>query len=142
MMFRSGTMKDGLVILANLREQQCRSLDKLKLDPIKLLENALVSGPVVTVLVDDRPAAMYGVLSNTLLGLPKIWVISTPLVEREPIAFLRNSRRILQEFYESYGTLIGMVDREFERSCAWLRWCGFVEFRQGEFIMMRYSGGH
>lgn len=141
MKFRKGELQDGLDILADLREQQCRSLRKLQIDPVLLLVKALES-PAVTVLVDDRPAAMYGVVSETLLGLTKIWVISTPLIELEPIAFLRNSRRILREFHASYGTLIGMVDREFERSCAWLKWCGFVEYRLGDFIVMRYSGGN
>jgi hypothetical protein len=142
MKFREGTLADGLSILADLREQQCRSLKKLGIDPVVLLHKTLERGPSVTVLIDDRPAAMYGVQSETMLGQQKIWVITTPLVEREPIAFLRNSRRILLEFYETYGTLIGMVDAEFERSCAWLKWCGFVETRRGRFIEMRYSGGH
>lgn len=142
MNFRKGTFADGLSILADLREEQCKTLKKLEVDPVLLLKRAVEQGSSMTVLVDERPAAMYGVLSETLLGLPKIWVITTALIEREPIAFLRNSRRILREYYEAYGTLIGMVDAEFERSCAWLNWCGFVTVKRGEFIVMRYSGGH
>lgn len=142
MKFREGTLSDGLSILADLREQQCKTLRKLEIDPVLLLKKAIGRGPATTVLIDERPAAMYGVISETLLGLPKIWVITTALIEREPIAFLRNSRRILRGFYEVHGTLIGMVDAEFERSCAWLNWCGFVTVKQGEFVVMRYSGGH
>ena len=142
MMFRQGTLEDGLVILADLRKQQCRSLEKLNIDPQVLLREALKGGPVVTVLINNRPAAMFGTISSTLLGLTKVWVITTPLVEREPIAFLRWSRRFLQDLYAKHGTLIGMVDVEFERSRRWLQWCGFRTFRDGEFIVMRYSGGH
>lgn len=142
MRFREGTLADGLSIIADLRQQQCRSLEKLQVSPEVLLRKVLGAGPSFTVLVDDLPAAMYGVYAESLLGLPKIWLITTPIIEREPIAFLRNSRRILAEFHAAYGSIIGMVDKDFEKSCVWLRWCGFVETRQGEFITMRYSGGH
>lgn len=142
MNFRDGSLEDGYRILADLRRQQCETLKKLMIDPESLLRKAIWGGPSVTVLVNDKPAAMYGVMSETLLGLSKIWLITTPLIEREPIAFLRNSRRITKDFYEKHGTLIGVVDPDFEKSRAWLEWCGFVEHRQGNFIVMRYSGGH
>lgn len=142
MRFREGSFADGLTILANLREAQCATLRRLAIDPVLLLQKALGSGESVTVLIDDQPAAMFGVQSETVLGVKKIWLITTDLVEREPIAFLRNSRRITKVFYANYGTLIGMVDKDFEQSAAWLRWCGFVEHRSGDFIVMRYSGGN
>jgi hypothetical protein len=142
MRFREGTMADGLAILADLRRQQCRSLEKLELNAEKLLKKALDGGSATTVLIDDRPAAMFGVIQETMLGLPKIWLITTPLIEREPISFLRWSRRFTKALYAAHGTLVGVVDSEFGTSRAWLRWCGFVEHRQGDFIVMRYSGGH
>lgn len=142
MMFREGTFEDGLSILADLREAQCKTLEKLTLDPEELLRGALAGGPATTVLINDRPAAMFGTLSMTLLGITKIWLITTPAVEREPKAFLRWSRRFTADLYEQHGTLFGVVDAEFERSCRWLQWCGFTKFREGDFIIMRYSGGH
>ncbi len=142
MKFRKGTLADGLAILADLREAQCLTLRKLSIDPVLLLQKALNSGETVTVLINDQPAAMFGVLSETILGIKKIWLIATNLIELEPIAFLRNSRRITKVLYANHGTLIGMVDKDYEQSAAWLRWCGFVEQRAGEFIVMRYSGGN
>jgi hypothetical protein len=142
MRFREGTIRDGLLILQDLRKQQSRTLDKLELDAEKLLTQALERGSATTVLVNDRPAAMFGVVQETLLGLPKIWLITTPLIEREPVSFLRWSRRFTKALHAAHGTLIGVVDSEFGTSRQWLKWCGFVEHREGEYTVMRYSGGH
>lgn len=142
MKFREGTWDDGLKVLKHLREQQALTLDKLEMSPEALLRKALEQ-PATTILVNDKPAAMFGTVSTTLIGLTKIWLIATPLIEREPIAFLRASRRVLKEYHAKHGMLIGVVDRDFIKSKHWLEWCGFEELERGpEFITMRYSGGH
>lgn len=142
MRFREGSMRDGLLVLQELRRQQCRTLEKLELNAEALLAKALASGSATTILIDDRPVAMFGVMKESLLGLPKIWLITTPMVEKEPVAFLRWSRRFTKALHEAHGTLVGVVDKDFGTSRAWLRWCGFVEVSEGDFIEMRYFGGH
>jgi hypothetical protein len=66
-----------LSILADLREATVQDAEEAWYRSVVLLHKTLERGPSVTVLIDDRPAAMYGVQSETMLGQQKIWVITT-----------------------------------------------------------------
>ena len=142
MIFRPATFEDGLAILKDLREAQCLTLNKLKLDPEALLRQAMNGSRATAAVIDGKPAAVFGVVSLSLVGLAKIWLITTPAVEKEPIAFLRSSRAFTQALFEEHGMLIGAVDADFPKSRRWLEWLGFVPFREGKITIMRYSGGH
>ena len=142
MIFREATLEDGLAVLADLREAQCLTLNKLKLDPEALLRRAMNGSRAMAVIIDGKPAAVFGVVSSSLIGLAKIWLITTPAVEREPVAFLRNSKAFTRALFEEHGMLIGTVDKDFPKSRRWLEWLGFVPFREGDITIMRYSGGH
>lgn len=143
MEFRKATIGDGIAVLERLRPEQKATLEKLELDAMVLLNKVVDNGmPSTTVLIDGEVAAVFGVARETLLGEVKIWMITTDLIEKHPIEFLRNSRRFTKSLFSAYGPLVGMVDSDFEKSRRWLRWIGFEEVRKGDFIVMRYSGGH
>lgn len=143
MTFRSATLDDGKQVLLDLRVEQKTTIEKLDLDALKLLTKVINNRfPSITVLIDGEVAAVFGVSQETLLSDVKIWMITTSKIESSPIAFLRASRRFTQELYESYGPLLGVVDSDFEKSRRWLRWIGFKEINVGDFIVMRYEGGH
>lgn len=141
--FKSATVEDGVQILSNLRFHEQRTLEKLQINAPALLERALRNEfPSFVCLVDGKPAAIFGGHSETLLGECKLWMLTTPLIEGHQIPLLRWSRRYVQWMFLNYGPVIGMVDSEFEISKNWLRWLGFKEVHDGEYIVMRYSGGH
>ena len=143
MTFREATFDDGREVLSRLRPEQKSTVAKLNHDAHGLLFKVINNGfPSITVLIDGEVAAVFGVAQETLLSDVKIWLMTTPLVEKNSIAFLRASRRFTQELYASYGPLVGMVDSDFDKSRRWLRWIGFKETKVGEFIVMRYEGGH
>lgn len=143
MRFRRATFEDGVLVLENLREEQQLTIEKLGIDSKALLRKAInETYPSMTVIVEDQVAAVFGVMKETLLGEAKIWLITTPLIEKEPVAFLRASRTFTETLYAEHGPLIGMVDADFEKSHRWLRWIGFEEVRDGDFKVMRYTGGH
>ena len=141
--YRKATIEDGLRILRNLRAQEQKTIEKLGIDPVATLELALANQfPSFTVFVDDEPAAIFGGHSETLIGECRLWMLTTPLIERHQIPLLRASRQYVQWMFRNYGPVIGMVDSEFEKSRNWLRWIGFKEIQDGDYIVMRYSGGH
>lgn len=143
MTFRQATLEDGKIVLAHLRPEQKETIKKLELDALTLLSKVIRGNlPSTTVLIDGEVAAVFGVTKESLLSDAKIWLITSELINKEPIAFLRASRRFTEELYQAYGPLIGMVDSDFEKSRQWLRWIGFKEVRQGDFIVMRYNGGY
>jgi hypothetical protein len=141
--FRKATFGDGIEILANLRFYEARTIEKLNIDAPKLLMAALRNEfPSFVCLVDGVPAAIFGGHSETLLGECRLWMLTTPLIEAHQVPLLRASKRFVQWMAAHYGPVVGMVDSEFEKSRDWLRWIGFKEVHDGEYIVMRYSGGH
>ncbi len=141
--FQEATLDDGLTILSNLRFHERRTLDKLGVDAVELLDRALRNEfPSFVCMVDGEPAAIFGGHSETLLGECRLWMLTTPLIEQHQVPLLRASKRFVKWMAAHYGPVVGMVDSEFEKSRAWLRWLGFKEVHDGEYIVMRYSGGH
>lgn len=140
--FREATLDDGVYVLNHLRPEQRATLKKLGIDGFSLFRSVLEKAPAETVLINGRVAAVFGVSSESLIGEAKIWMITTSLIEKEPVAFLRASRTITEVLFQKHGSLIGMVDSDFEKSQRWLRWIGFKEVRKGNFNVMRYDGGH
>jgi len=141
--FRRATFGDGIQILSNLRVHEQRTLDKLQINAPELLERALRNEfPSFVCIVDGEPAAIFGGHSETLLGECRLWMLTTPLIEDHQVPLLRASKRFVEWMARAYGPVVGMVDSEFEKSRDWLRWIGFKEVRDGEYIVMRYSSGH
>lgn len=141
--FREATLDDGVEILSNLRFHEQRTIDKLQMDAVGLLDKAIRNEfPSFVCLVDGKPAAIFGGHSETLLGECRLWMLTTPLIEEHQVPLLRASKRFVKWMAANYGPVVGMVDSEFEKSRNWLRWIGFKEVQDGEFIVMRYSGGH
>lgn len=141
--FKAATIDDGIEILSNLRFYEQRTLDKLQINAPMLLEKAIRNEfPSFVCWVDGEPAAIFGGHSETLLGECRLWMLATPLIERHQVPLLRASKRFVEWMSRTYGPVVGMVDSEFEKSRNWLRWIGFKEVHDGEYIVMRYSGGH
>lgn len=127
-------------ISMNLRDFEKKTVEKLQVNVFELVLDAIRNEyPCFVLLVDNEPAAIFGGASETLLGECRLWMLTTPLIERYQIQLLRASKRFVQWMRENYGPVIGMVDSEFEKSRNWLRWIGFKEVHYGEFIVMRYS---
>lgn len=141
--FKEATLDDGITILSNLRFHEARTIEKLQLDAVGLLDKALRNEfPSFVCLVDGEPAAIFGGHSETLLGETRLWMLTTPLIEKHQVPLLRASKRFVQWMARTYGPVVGMVDSEFEASRNWLRWIGFKEVQDGDYIVMRYSSGH
>lgn len=141
--FRKAALSDGLAILENLRPHEIHTIEKLQLDAPKLLSAAVRNDfPSFVCLVDGEPAAIFGGHSMTMLGECRLWMLTTPLIEAHQIPLLRASKRFIEWMFQHYGPVVGMVDNEFEASKRWLRWIGFKEVQDGDYVVMRYSGGN
>ena len=80
------------------------------------------------VLFDGKPAAMYGVgpFRPARLGGAIVWVLTTPEVERAPMTFFRESKRILAELLERHAWLGNLVDANYHCAIRWLSALGFT----------------
>lgn len=126
-------------ILPRLRAHDKKTIRRLRLDARELLyQTYLNRSPMFTAIVDGAPACMWGIEKRSLLSVWMMWMLTTDAIDKNPIRFLRESRRIVQSLHNAYGTIEGIVDSDFEVSVRWLTWLGFREISDGEFKRMRY----
>jgi hypothetical protein len=136
---REATFADAIDMLPRLRLHDQKTIERLGLDPVSLLKRTFDNkAPIHVALVGGVPACMWGIEKKTLLSPWLIWMLTTELVDKSPIKFLRESRRVVQEWSAEFGTLEGLVDSNFDTSARWLRWIGFRPISVDEFTRMRY----
>lgn len=73
-----------------------------------------------TIFFNDEPAAMWGI--SRMEDHNVVWAVFTKAIERHPIAFLRESRRLAEGFdcdVENY------VDARNTAAVKWFKWLGF-----------------
>ncbi len=78
-------------------------------------------------LIDGEIACAWGVARESILSSAGvIWLLSTAVMERAPVAVARRTRRELQELLKVYPELGNYVDSEYEKCVRWLEWLGFT----------------
>jgi hypothetical protein len=77
--------------------------------------------------VEGQPACLFGVSSESVLsGVGMPWLLSSDLVERRQLEFLRHYRPFLGEMLTLFPILRNWVDARYALSIRWLRWMGFA----------------
>lgn len=137
----SATIQLAEAVLANAREPELSTIAKFNINAKELLRETIEKGsPAFVALVDGIPACAWGLDNETVIGgFQKMWMITTPLVEENTIAFLRLSREFVRFARENYGPIDGAVDPDNTISERWLRWIGFREIEDGPIKKMRYA---
>ena len=123
------TMEHAASIGARMRQvdvDECWATAQLPpADTVRLsLENSIMAW---TWLEDGEPVCIWGYACQSLVGDHGIpWLLTTDLVERHPIKFLRNSRIVLDIFHSRFRHLENYVDARHVACLRWLRWLGFT----------------
>jgi hypothetical protein len=101
----------------------------LGLDPRQgLLDSVRCSEVSWAALFDGEVGAMVGArtTARTLLGTAgEVWILSGTAVDRNPRAFMRSSRQVLEQLLQQWDSLSNVVDTRYEASLRWLKWLGF-----------------
>jgi hypothetical protein len=77
--------------------------------------------------IDGEIAVLFGVAQLSLLsdeGRP--WLLASLLMERHPLALLRNSRRYVALMRAPFTRLMNHVDARNHAARRWLAWLGFT----------------
>lgn len=98
-----------------------------RMEPLEALLTAvrwsLEAGALVA---GEDVVAMAGIIPISLLtGTVQPWCLSSPLVERYPIAFSRAIRAGLAEHRKRFPVMLQVIDARYKRSVAWARRLGF-----------------
>lgn len=104
-----------------------------------------------TIRFNGQPAGMFGVAihpaGTTLAPIGVAWLLTTPVVDKYPVTFFRESKRVVKEFASRYGLLMNFVDARYTRALLWAERLGFhvhspIPFGKGgePFRMITYGG--
>jgi len=84
----------------------------------------------LTVVFNGEPVAMFGIVPVTLLDDRAIvWMLTTDLIEKVSVRFLKLSKKFINLLREKYGILFNFVDVRHKKSIDWLEWCGAKLFK-------------
>lgn len=94
--------------------------------------------------VDAGPLCAWGYWSESVIGrVAGVWLLGTPLVQKNPVAFCRRSVELREHIYSlGYRTIRAFVWDGHRPAKRWLGWLGFdvVEVR-GAFLVMQRTVG-
>lgn len=95
--------------------------------PIQALEMSMsISLISLTLLIDGKPAAMFGLAKSKLdegVGFP--WLLTTDLIAKHQKTFFGMCAPALAEMLEVFPTLVQLVDQRYAAALRWLERLGF-----------------
>ncbi|MDP6213163.1 MAG: DUF2833 domain-containing protein [Candidatus Thalassarchaeaceae archaeon] len=96
------------------------------LDPVQaLIEGFKNSRQCYTAEWKGEPFIMFGVAPvDDVSGA--VWLLGTPTVTKARVAFLKESRRIIDEFHDDFPLLFNFVDARNKVHIRWIEWLGFT----------------
>lgn len=80
-----------------------------------------------TAMINGRPEVMFGIGDlNVLAGVGAPWLLGTDAVERNYVAFLRQSVEFRDQLLRRYPVMRNFVSDDNRASKRWLKWLGFT----------------
>lgn len=132
---RPATMDDVRHVAENMREEDIEEVGAFMLSPLTALTIGFNNSDLCYTLLspEGEPAAIMGISPQPYFkGFGSIWLLGTPLIEKYPMTFLRNTKPVLQGMFEDTG-----YDAFYNYTYAknllhhkWLKWTGFTFLRK------------
>lgn len=114
-------------LVANLRDADRLEMTGLDLDPRAVIRSSYRNGIMRrTAFVDGKIAAMWGLGGVMLSDEGAPWLMTTPMVERVPVSFLRIARAQVAEMLSRRKMLSNVVQASYAGACNLLEHLGFT----------------
>lgn len=111
---------DSWLLLADLRPAEVQEFDSLGVSSAHCMRLGMLNSDARTVFINDEPAAMFGIIAYADHNV--VWAVFSKAIDRHPIAFLRESRRLAQAFD---CQIVNYVDARNVKAVKWFKWLGF-----------------
>jgi hypothetical protein len=111
---------DYWLFLDDLRQVEVDEFAALGTDSEHCMRLGLLAGGARTVFINEEPAAMFGIVDYGDYNF--VWAVFTRAIERHPIAFLRESKRLADSFDRE---VVNYVDARNLKAVKWFQWLGF-----------------
>lgn len=112
---------DCWLLLSDLRKEEADELDALGVNSELCMRLGMLNSDARTVFINDEPAAMYGIIPYEDHNV--VWAVFTRAIDRHPIQFLRESRRLADAFP---CEIVNYVDARNVKAVKWFKWLGFT----------------
>jgi hypothetical protein len=143
--FRASEVHDADFLADRLREIDIKEIEAVSGGTAleALLKGYYISDECNTIVIDKRPAGMFGVTPDYMTG-GVIWMLGTPYIKDISITFLRESKKWVDQKCGEYSVLYNYVAIDNTIAINWLRFLGFnfkehVDMRGMEFIRFERS---
>jgi hypothetical protein len=83
--------------------------------------------PAMTLIDDNGTVIACGGFRCIPGGVAEAWAVAGPLAEKYPLAFCKETRRLMRRWMKEYGIrrLTASVDYADKKACRWAHWLGF-----------------
>lgn len=121
------TVEDVYRLAKNLRVEDEDEITCFGLDPRETIRMSFRQAIMrKTAFVDGEIAAMWGLGGAMLSDEGAPWLMTTPVVERIPVTFLKISRAQIDEMLAQRHLLVNFVAASYAKACRFLEVLGFV----------------
>lgn len=121
------TREHALMLRGKLREWDRFEVTCAGLSVAKAVWRAFSSSVFSdTAFVDGEIAAMFGCAGTPLSGIGTPWLLTTPAVERAPVAVVKEGRKCVERMLTLFPKLSGYTAAEYSQACGLLRLLGFT----------------
>lgn len=111
---------DCWLLMTDLRQEEIEEFDSLGVSSAQCMRLGMLNSDARTVFINEEPAAMFGIIRNEDHNV--VWAVFTQAIDRHPIAFLRESRRLADAFD---CAIVNYVDARNAKAVKWFKWLGF-----------------
>lgn len=123
--WRASEAHDAEYVAERMRKSDIDELSDVGAEPLEaLLRGFYLSDECNTIVVNKRPAGMFGVTRQED-GSGVVWLLGTQEIEKISTTFLRGSRQWVESKASEYWKLFNFVSAKNEVSIRWLKFLGF-----------------
>lgn len=125
---RPATLEDARYVGARLREGDARECEMFGMDGVRAIEASMQASLVTEcLLIDDVPAAVYGIqIDDLMASVGQPWILTAGEIDRHRIAYARAARALINRAFDVVDRLENIVDARYARAVALLDWLGFT----------------
>lgn len=121
---RDATVKDSKELINNLRTEDLREVYARGASPLLIPFSIMVSDIATSFFNKEGDlAGVAGIIEGPDKGIAEVWMLTTPVIQQEPILFVKQAKKWLQD--QPYTLLYNVVDARNELHLKLLKMLGF-----------------
>ena len=127
--YRPATIRDGITVAQNIRKEDLQELRGLGFDLINIPVGVLTSEHSTVFYTREGEIAGCAGVNREDGDVGRIWMLCTEAIHKEPITFVRQAKKWLNNIESNYRLLWNLADARNHEHHRLLRHLGFKALR-------------